>query len=159
MPMPRKDLATHALHGTTPHDRTPDKPSALVASRPKYPKNLTSGARRVFKDLVKLLLERRALTAGDQYLLELYVGIWERRARAQAKLLEEGEVTTYARIDSNGKMHQCEKLNLHLKTVTEAEKQLVGILDRLGLSPIAGSKVRQTRQTETQEEALPGTVA
>jgi len=159
MPMPRKDDALHKLHSTTPHDRTTDKPSPLVASRPKYPKDITPAARRVFKDLVKLLLERRALTSGDQYLLELYVAIWDRRARAQAKLLEEGEVTTYTRIDSNGKMHQCEKLNLHLKIVTEAEKQLVSILDRLGLSPLAGPKIKQTKQTQVEEEAQPGTIA
>ncbi len=159
MPMPRKDDTLHKLHSTTPHDRTPDKPSALLASRPKYPKDVTPAARKVFKDLVKLLLERRALTSGDKYLLELYAAIWDRRSRAQAKLLDEGEVTTYTRIDSNGKMHQCEKLNLNLKIATEAEKQLVSILDRLGLSPLAGPKIKQTRRTEVQEEAQPGTIA
>ena len=159
MPMPRKDDALHKLHSTTPHDRTPDKPSALVASRPRYPKDITPACKRVFKELVSLLIERRALTSGDKYLLELYAAIWDRRARAQAKLLEEGEVTTYTRIDSNGKMHQCEKLNLNLKIVTDAEKQLVAILDRLGLSPLAGPKIKQTRQTEVQEEAQPGTIA
>jgi P27 family predicted phage terminase small subunit len=159
MPMPRKDDALHKLHSTTPHDRTPDTPSPLVASRPKYPKDITPAGKKVFKELVKLLLERRVLTSGDRYLLELYVGIWDRRARAQAKLLQEGEVTTYARIDSNGKMHQCEKLNLNLKIVTDAEKQLVGILDRLGLSPLAGPKIKQTRETQVEEEAKPGTVA
>jgi P27 family predicted phage terminase small subunit len=159
MPMPRKSDEARKLHSTTPHDRKIETPSALVASRPRYPKHITPACKKVFKELVSLLLERRALTSGDKYLLELYAAIWDRRARAQAKLLEEGEVTTYTRIDSNGKMHQCEKLNLHLKIVTEAEKQLVSIMDRLGLSPLAGPKIKQTQQTQMEEEAQPGTIA
>ena len=48
MPMPRKDNALHKLHSTTvPHDRTPDKPSALVASGPRYPKDITPACKKV----------------------------------------------------------------------------------------------------------------
>ena len=159
MPTPRKADELHALHGSRPHDRTPVTSSLLVAGRPDYPKGLTPAARRVFKTLCKQLEERRALTPGDGHLLQLYAEIFDRRQRAQAKLLAQGEVCIYTRLDSNGQPHQFEKSNLNLKVAQDAERQLVAILDRLGLSPLAGTKVKQTRGTEQAEEAQPGTVA
>ena len=155
MPAQRKGDDLHDLHSTKPHDRTPVTPSMLVAGRPRFPKSLSAEARRVFKLLVKQLEARRVLTEGDGFLLQLAAELWDRRARAQAKLLEEGEVKLYTRLDSNGDAHQVEKPNLWLKVAAESEKQLVAILDRLGLSPIAGSKVKQTRPPESEFEEMP----
>jgi len=140
MAMPRKLDELHALHGTRPHDRaegTPVKPG-----RPRFPRNGTPEEKVVFKRLCKLLAERRTLTEGDECLLTLAASLWMRRERAQAKLLKEGEVRMYTRLDSHGQPHEFEKPNLHLKVAENAEKQLVGILDRLGLSPLAIGKVR-----------------
>jgi P27 family predicted phage terminase small subunit len=159
MPAVRKSDEAHALHGTTPHDRTPVTPSMLVAGRPKYPKNATKEERRFFKQLCNQLEERRALTRGDEYLLTLAVSIWSRWQRAQDALLVQGEICLYERRDSNGAFHKIEKPNLWLKVAEVSEKNLVSILDRLGLTPLAGSKVKQTRPTEKAEEAQPGTVA
>lgn len=155
MPTPRKADDLHALHSSRPHDRTPVTPSMLVAGRPRFPKGLSAEARRVFKLLVRQLEARRALTEGDGFLLQLAAELWDRRARAQAKLLEEGEVKLYERLDNNGIAHQVEKTNLNLKVATEAEKQLVSILDRLGLSPLQGSKIKQTRPPESTFEQMP----
>jgi P27 family predicted phage terminase small subunit len=156
MPRPRKSDDLHVLHGSTPHDRTPVTPSMLVAGRPKFLKVMS--AKRCFKMLCQMLEERRALTAGDGPLLHLAAEIWERRSRAQANLKAEGEVCKYTRLDPNGVAHQIQKANLNLKIAADAERQLVAILDRLGLSPIAGSKVKQTRPDEQAEEAQPGTI-
>jgi len=158
MPMPRKSDADHALHGSKPHDRG-ITPTTLVAGRPRVPKGISADAKRVFKLLCKQLEARRALTEGDGFLLQLAAELWDRRARAQAKLLEEGEVCLYTRLDSNSVAHKIEKPNLHLKIAAETEKQLVSILDRLGLSPLAGSKIKQTRPPEDNlAECLPGSV-
>lgn len=159
MPMPRKADELHKLHGSRPHDRTPVTPSMLVAGRPPYPKGLTKEARRVFKTLCRQLEERRALTEGDGHLLQLYAIIWDRWSNAQDHLLLQGAVCEYTRLDPNGVAHKIEKHNLHLKVAENAEKQLISILDRLGLTPLAGSKVKATRPTEQQEEAKPGTIA
>jgi P27 family predicted phage terminase small subunit len=158
MPTPRKANDVHRLQGTIPHDRAPETPSTLVASRPRYPKNLTPEAKRVFKQLCRQLADRKTLTEGDEHLLTLYVTIWDRRARAQEKLLAEGEVCAYTRIDPNGVAHKIEKPNLHLKIASDCESRLVAILDRLGLTPLAGSKVKQTRANEATAAPTPGTI-
>jgi P27 family predicted phage terminase small subunit len=159
MPTPRKHDNLHVLQGTHPHDRNPEMtPSTLVAGRPKFPKSLSGQAKRVFKRLCKQLADRRALTEADEYLLTLAATIWDRRARAQERLLSQGEVVAYTRIDPNGVAHKIEKANLHLKVATDAERQLVAILDRLGLSPLAGSKIKQTRDAAGKEAPKEGTV-
>src|SRR5271169_5139221 len=142
MPMPRKPLALHELHGTVPNGRV-DNP-LIPAGRPRYPKGLTKAARKVFKHLCSLLESRRTLTEGEYYLLQMYAEVWDRRGRAQAKLLAEGEIRLYNRLDPNGVAHQIEKPNLNMKIVEVAEKQLVAILDRLGLTPASASKIKQT---------------
>jgi P27 family predicted phage terminase small subunit len=159
MPTPRKHEKLHELQGTKPHDRVLEQtPSTLPAGRPKFPRELDREAKRIFKSLCATLAERRALTSGEAYLLTLAAQIWLRRARAQAKLLEQGEICTYVRLDSNGAAHQMEKPNLWLKVATDCERQLVAILDRLGLSPMAGSKVKQTADSPEKAPAKPGTI-
>jgi P27 family predicted phage terminase small subunit len=159
MPAHRKPDDRHALEGTRPHDRSAVTPTTLVAGRPKFPKGLTPEAKRIFKSLCRQLGDRHTLTEGDGHLIGLYSELWDRRRRAQEKLLVEGEIALYTRLDPNGVAHKIKKPNLHLKVAQDAEKQMVAILDRLGLSPVSGSKVKQTRPTEAAEEAKPGTVA
>src|ERR1700730_16836515 len=101
MPMPRKSDDLHLLHSTKPHNRTPETPSMLVAGRPRYPRNLTKEARRVYKHLCRQLEERHVLTEGDEHLLSLFATVWDRRERAQEKLLAEGEICFYTRLDPN----------------------------------------------------------
>jgi P27 family predicted phage terminase small subunit len=159
MSTPRKSDKLHVLMGTKPHDRTPEITSTLTAGRPKFPKSLSGDAKRVFKQLCRQLAERRALTEGDGHLLSLYATIWDRRARAQERLLVEGEIRVYSRLDSNGVERQSEKPNLWLKVANDAERQLVSILDRLGLTPLAGSKIKQTAQSPERDQPKPGTAA
>jgi P27 family predicted phage terminase small subunit len=159
MPTPRKSPEEHELTGAKPHYEVAPANVPLVASRPRYPKGLTPEARRVFKQLVQQLENRRALTEGDRFLLHVFAETWDRRARAQEKLLAQGEVCLYTRLDPNGVAHQLEKPNLNLKVLEAADKTIVAILDRLGLTPLAGSKVKQTRPSENLEEITPGTMA
>jgi P27 family predicted phage terminase small subunit len=159
MPQPRKADQLHELHGTRPHDRSPITPSMLTAGRPKYPRGLTAEGKRVFKMLCRQLEDRNTLTEGDGHLISLYATLYDRWTRAQKRLLLEGEICFYTRLDPNGVAHKIEKANLNLKVAQDAEKQMVSILDRLGLTPLASSKVKQTKPTEQEEEALPGTIA
>ncbi|HKW34436.1 MAG TPA: P27 family phage terminase small subunit [Candidatus Acidoferrum sp.] len=156
MPAARKSDALHEVGGTTPHDRTPTD-SHLVSGRPRCPKHLSPAARKTFKLFCRQLEARRALTEGDGFLLQLAAELWDRRARAQAKLLEEGEIKLYTRLDANSVAHQIEKTNMSLKVATDAERQLVAILDRLGLSPIAGPKIRKT-VANNEPTYAPGTI-
>ena len=101
MAMPRKPDALHKLHGTkSRHGNLAAEP--LAQGRPRYPRNITPQARRVFKELVNQLEARRTLTPGDGHLLTLYATVWDRRERAQANLLAQGEICAYTRLDPNG---------------------------------------------------------
>lgn len=141
-PTPRKTDFEHFLTGTKSQAK-PDA-EALPPGRPKYPRGLSAEAKSAFKRLCGVLEKRRALTDGDADLLRLYGVVYDRHIRALAKLQEQGEVCIYVRLDSNGTAHDVEKPNYWLKIAETAEKNLVAILDRLGLTPLNRSKVRQT---------------
>ncbi len=157
MPMPRKSEAQHALHGTKPHDRAADL-SYVPAGRPKFPKDLDSSLRPVFKRLCRLLLERRALTAGDADLIRLYCVVFDRHQRNSTKLREEGELTTYIRLDSNGVAHPQVKTNLRLKICTDAERQMAAILNQLGLTPTAKDRAKPVTGEVSKREVIPGSI-
>lgn len=140
-PMPRKSLAEHALTGTKPEYVTPDT-VAVAPGRPHYPKGISADARKEFKRLCNLLEKRRSLTPGDEEALRLYAIVFDRHARAIAKLAEEGEIKIYYRLDNQGKQVPSERPNLWLKVAQESERFMVSVLDRLGLTPMNRGKVK-----------------
>lgn len=150
MPTPRKSEFMHELSGTKSQAVTPD---VIVApGRPKFPKQLSKELKPLFKRVCSLLEQRRALTAGDGELILLFVVTYARWQKALSKVHEEGEVRLYTRLDSNGQPHEQEKQNLWLPISERAEKQLVGIIDRLGLTPLNRSKVKPTGEQEKPKE-------
>jgi P27 family predicted phage terminase small subunit len=154
MPRERKDLETHKLQNTKPSYVEPK--SDVDSSRPKYPKGLTPEAKRVFKNVTRLLERRRSLTEADGELVRFLALTHVRHARAVEKLAEQGEIRMYTRLDSNGQPHEFEKENLWLAVATTAEKQMIGIYDRLGFTPRDRSKVKPTKdETPKPEEEIP----
>lgn len=155
MPTPKKDLFAHALHGTMP--RYIESDSDVAPGRPRYPKNLSLDARRVFKPLCALLERRKTLTEGDAELLRIYAVLFDRHARAISHVETEGEVCQYTRLDSNGAPHLIWKENLWLKTAKDCERQMVAILDRCGLSPATRGKVKKAAEPRAPQlpEAFP----
>jgi P27 family predicted phage terminase small subunit len=143
MPTPRKTDAMHQLTGTK-SQALPEPEFQVPASRPRMPKDLPENAAGVFKRLCAVLRKRRALTSGDAEMLRLYALLYVRHAKALTKLEEEGEITEYTRLDSSGNAHTIEKPNLWLKVAETAEKNMVAILDRLGLTPHNRGKVKPT---------------
>ena len=159
MPMPRKSVALHELHGSTPHDRAADL-SSVPAGRPKIPKDIAKlGLRQPFKRFCRMLSERRTLTAADEDLIRLLVVLQARHIRNLALLEQEGELCTYIRLDSNGQPHPQVKTNLRLKVVTDAERQITAILNQLGLSPTAKDRAKPTSTSAvTEHTVVPGSV-
>jgi len=153
MAMPAKSPELHKLHGTKPETKSIQSP--IPAGRPKYARNLPENLRGLFREVCKQLQERRALTAADGPLISLYCICWDRHQRATKKLIEEGEITTYTRMDNHGVAHQIEKPNLWLKVAETSEKQMVACLDRLGLSPMNRDKVKQTASNKEEIAANP----
>lgn len=142
MPTPRKELSTHKLQGTKA--KYIEETSVVAPGRPRFPKNLSPDSKRFFKNLCRMLEQRRTLTEGDQELIRLAAILRDRHERAMAHVLAEGEICVYCRLDSNGAAHDMWKENLWLRCAKDAEKQMVAILDRLGLTPLARGKVKQT---------------
>jgi phage terminase small subunit len=135
----------HWLQGTKSQVKA-EPEFQVPASRPRAPGDLSPAALVVFKQLCALLRKRRALTAGEAELIRLYAIKYERHAKAKAKIEVEGEIRIYTRLDSNGQPHDVEKENLWLKVATGCEKDMVAILDRLGLTPVNRSKAKPTGQ-------------
>jgi P27 family predicted phage terminase small subunit len=150
MPMPRKNLDEHLLAGTKPQwsdvSCADDKPS-----RPRYPKGLTKEAKKVFRAIALLLERRRSLTEADGELIRLLALTHVRHARAIEKLAAEGEIRVYIRLDARGEQAEVEKENLWLQIARDAEKQMIGIYDRLGFTPRDRGKVKQVNPKVPQE--------
>jgi len=147
----RKPLDQHELSGTRPHYTEPE--SQVEASRPRVPKEFKTkpALRKLFKDYCRSLAKRRTLSEGDAELLRLVVICRARHARAIEHIELEGEICTYTRLDSNGQSVDVVKPNLWLKVASDAEKQIVSILDRLGLTPIQRGKVKPTEKKRDKE--------
>jgi P27 family predicted phage terminase small subunit len=156
MPQPRKADAVHNLQGTRPHDRAADI-SSVPAGRPKIPRDIGPGLRKVFKNLCNLLQERRTLTRADAELIRLYCFQYERHEKNVALLREEGELCTYVRLDSHGQQVPQVKTNLRLKVVTDAERQMAAILNQLGLTPTAKDRAKPTGGV-ADHEVIPGSL-
>jgi len=149
MPMPAKTPEAHRLEGTKSQVRTAVEKSVVPEGRPSCPRGLSTEARKVFRQLCRLLAERRALTRGDGELLRLYAEVWDRQRQANEAVKLEGIVVQYTRLDSNGQPHEVEKQNINLAIAERAEKQMVGILDRLGLTPYHRDKVKPAAKPKT----------
>jgi P27 family predicted phage terminase small subunit len=157
MGRPKKTEAENYLQGTKSQSKPPTE-SHVPSGRPRIPSDLDKGLRRVFKDLCRLLSERRALSNGDVELVRLYVFVYERHRKEVAALREEGCVCTYYRLNNHGESVPQVKENLRLKIVSGCEKQMVTILAQLGLTPAAKDRARPVRQTADEEEVIPGSV-
>jgi P27 family predicted phage terminase small subunit len=157
MPAPRKSALLHDVHGTSPKNRTTDE-SVVPSGRPKFPKDLNPAMRPTFKRIVKLLEERRAVTAGDVELIRLYAILYDRHTRNVAAMIEEGEVCTYFRLDSNGVSVPQVKRNIRFEVITAAERQMESIIAKLGLTPTAKDRVKPSA-VNPDEEIIPGSLA
>lgn len=152
MPMPRKSLADHKLNGTTPeYASTPD----LAPGRPRYPKGISRDAKKAFKRIAAMLEERRSITRGDEEVLRLYSILFDRHAKAMAKLAEEGEVVTYHRLNNRGESVPSERPNLWLRIAQDSEKHMTALLRDLGLTPGTRSKVKPTASPEQPKPVDP----
>lgn len=140
----------HNLKGTRP-TRAAQPEFVVPPSRPRKPKDLTPLGMAVFNRLCSLLKKRRALTAAEGELVRIYAVNYERHSKAMAKIQEQGEIRIYTRLDSNGQAHDVEKENLWLKVAVTAEKNMIAILDRLGLTPLNRAKVKPTAKPEAQK--------
>lgn len=153
MPTPKKPDELHWLSGTKSQAK-PEPEIACELGRPKYPRGLSVEEKVVFKRMVKLLEQRRAVTEGDVELIRLYAITYARHQRALAKLAEQGEVCEYTRLNNHGEAVETEKPSFYLKIAETCEKNSVAILDRLGLTPLNRAKVKPLAKPKPVEPPL-----
>jgi P27 family predicted phage terminase small subunit len=153
----RKPTALHEIHGTRIHDRAADL-SSVPAGRPRIPRDVKPGLRKIFKRLCSILQERRVLTAGDEELIRLYVFLFDRHERNVTALRDEGEIVTYIRLDSHGQQVPVVRTNLRLKVVADTERQMSAVLNQLGLTPTAKDRAKPTGGVQ-KNELVPGSLA
>jgi len=152
MGRPAKSEHEHFVHSTKSQAK-PATQSHVIGGRPRIPKDLDKGLRRVFKDLCRLLSERRALSRGDVELIRLYCFVYDRHRKEVAALREEGCVMTYFRLNSNGESVPQVKENIRLKICAGAEKQMAAILSQLGMTPTAKDRARPVGEAKTEKYA------
>lgn len=150
----RKSLTDHELQGTKPQYVLPD--SDVPAGRPKYPKGITPAAKSNFKRLVKMLEERRTVTAGDQEILRLYAFLFDRHSRALEHIATEGEVVLTEVLSKDGKtVIEVLKPNQWLKIAETCETKMANILTQLGLTPRSRTQVKATKEDPKPEAVFP----
>jgi P27 family predicted phage terminase small subunit len=152
MPCERRSLIDHQTTSTKPKYIESEAP---YAGRPRFPRNFSSEAKRVFKRLVSLLEARKVLTEGDVELLRLYALNFERHEQALAKIREQGMVCLYERLDKHGAAHQFEKRNEHLKIAEDCERFMRACLADLGLSPSSRGKITPAFDPKTPKPLTP----
>jgi P27 family predicted phage terminase small subunit len=150
IPTPRKSLIEHELTGTKPHYDVGPVTSHISAGRPKPPSFLSKAARRKFKQLARLLENRRVATTGDAELLTLYVVSWTRWLDAIEHLKNEGTFVHVQKLTKKGEAIQVEIKNPYLEIATKAERQMSSMLVALGLTVVARDKAKQAKPAEEE---------
>jgi P27 family predicted phage terminase small subunit len=142
-------------HPTTAQPRTD---GVTKAGRPRFPKHLSAVARTEMKRVSFLLEQRGTLTAGDSGVLALYGVVFARWIQAKKSLDEDGLMVTVTMKDSNGNMHDVERVNPCYKIAAECERQLLQLTKSLGLTPDAREKVKKAAPAAEVMIFKPGSV-
>jgi P27 family predicted phage terminase small subunit len=127
------------------------KESIAVEGRPTCPRHLTPSERKLFRFVCRELTTRRALTKGDRDLIVLYCETVTRRDKAMVDVHDRGEiiVSTY---EKNGVELKREVKNPWYLVATEAERTLVALMDRLGITPRSREMVKAVSEKEEEPE-------
>jgi|SRR5579862_2828749 len=147
MAMPRKSLERHLLNGTRPEyePQTESPTSSIPVSKPRMPARIKADPESAaeFSGICRDLKQRGTLTRADGRLIELYCDKSKQRREALKHLDDEGLVCEYTRLDSHGQERTTEKRNIYWGIEQECMKNMMAILDRLGLHPINKDKPRR----------------
>ena len=153
MARPRMSDAHHALVGGKYRDRSKTVESQLPADVPKMPSYLSTDARREWRRLLPLLMERGSLTAGDAQGLALHCETFARWVTCQKKINEEGLMQTVTVLDKHGEKVTRTKPHPCLKIAQDCERSLRVSLASMGLTPQSREKVIPTKPAEKKEES------
>jgi P27 family predicted phage terminase small subunit len=155
MARPRVSDAHLALTGGKYRDRSkPPAESKHSADVPRMPSYLSPDARREWKRLLPLLIERGSLTAGDAQGLSLHCETFARWVKCQKQINEEGLMQTVTVLDKHGDKVTRTKPHPCLKIAQDCERSLRVSLASMGLTPQSREKIIPAKQVEEKTESI-----
>jgi P27 family predicted phage terminase small subunit len=156
--MPRRRLsdAEHKLRETLPSPATVPAQSQIIQSKPKMPQYLNADARREWRKLMPMLMERGSLTVADACALSLHCSTVARWIACTKQIEAEGLTQTVTVLDSNGTPTTRTRPHVALKIAQDCEKSLRQSLTMLGLTPASREKVKPTKKEPDREDVFSG---
>jgi P27 family predicted phage terminase small subunit len=155
MPARAKSANEHWLSGSNRPRAKEYERLAVPFGRPRCPAHLCEAARIEFHRVSKLLGARKAETPGDAGVLSLYANVHSRWCEAKKELHASGLMISEVVLDSSGVAHTKRKLSPLVRVVENAERQLLALSERLGLTPAAREKVKPTGEPQ-KKTPIPG---
>src|ERR1700688_2453780 len=145
MGRPTLSAEHHTLVGTQGHKSVAKTESKHSASRPRMPEHLSEEAKREWRKVFPLLLERGSLTQADASAVSLYCETFARWLAAKRDVELNGIVVTVTTLDKRGEQVQNRKQNPALRIAQDSERSLRTYLRELGLTPAARERVLPTK--------------
>jgi P27 family predicted phage terminase small subunit len=109
------------------------------------PEHLSVEAKREWRKVLPLLLERGSLTQADASVVSLYCECFARWLEAKRDVEQHGLVVTVTTLDKRGEQVQNRKQNPALRIAQDCERSLRTYLRELGLTPAARERVLPTK--------------
>jgi P27 family predicted phage terminase small subunit len=152
MARPRLPDSHHALVGGKYRNRSKTVESQLSAGAPRMPAHLGAEARKEWKRVLPMLLQRDSLTDADATVLSLYAETFARWVAAKQEVAERGLTIEVTVLDRNGTPIISRKANPALRIAENCERSLRSFLRELGLTPAARERVVPAKPAEEKEE-------
>jgi P27 family predicted phage terminase small subunit len=130
--------------------------SQILKGKPKMPQYLNADARREWRKLLPMLMERGSLTAADACALALHCSTVARWIACTKQLDAEGLTQTVTVLDSNGAPTTRTRPHVALKIAQDCEKSLRQSLTMLGLTPASREKVKPTKKEPDRQNVMSG---
>ncbi len=130
------------------------KAARRVRAKPKLPKYLSPAARKEWRKLLPLLMERGSLTAADAAALAMHCELFSRWLDCQRRITEEGVTQDVTVLDKNGTPVTRTKPHVALRIAQDCERSLRASLRELGLTPASRERVKATKKIEEQQESI-----
>jgi P27 family predicted phage terminase small subunit len=153
MARPRLADTHHELVGSKYRNRAKTE-SKLSAASPKMPSHLGTEARREWKRISPMLLQRGSLTEGDATALALYAETFARWCAAKKEIVERGLTIETTVLDKQGAAVSSRKVNPALKIAENCERSLRSFLRELGLTPATRERVLPAKPAEEKTQSI-----
>ncbi len=148
MARPRLPDSHHALVGGKNRNRTNTAESQLSAGAPRMPAHLGVEARKEWKRVLPMLMQRDSLTDADATALALYAETFARWVAAKQEVADRGLTIEVTVLDKNGTPVTSRKANPALRIAENCERSLRSFLRELGLTPQSRERVVPVKPAE-----------